>query len=182
MGRRKAGVLGVLKRRRYLRKLNVRYNIISKGRISSLKGDMMLSHTLFFLFSIAMIITIVVTFGTIRKDTQNFIGNNEIQQVCTLIRTSIEKIYIPSDYMSPSNTTQGKIIVDLPERIADANYRARFVNSSIVIETSIPAVNKTCEAGFDVNFTGSTSGGRTQLEWVTYGSGSNSIIMARVRE
>ncbi len=129
-----------------------------------------------------MILAIITAFGTIRKDSQDFIGTNELQQVCAIIRTAVEKIYAPSDYNSPSNATMGKIKLDLPERIADASYRARFADKTIIIETVEPKLNKTCETGFAVNFTGSTSGGRTQLEWVRYGSGHNVITMTRVRE
>lgn len=146
-----------------------------------MKGDTLITHTLFFLFSIAMVMIIIVSFGTIRKDAQNFIGNNELQQVCAIIRTSMEKIYAPDDYVSASDTRLGKITVDLPERIADANYVARFVNASIVVETNIQNLNKTCETGMNVNFTGFTSGGRTQFEFTRYSTGGGVITMARVR-
>ena len=143
-------------------------------------GQMLLSHTIFFLFSIAMILAIVVAFGTIRKDAQDFVGNNEMQQVCAIIRTAVDKLYLPGEYASPSNATMGRITVSLPERVGDASYRARFVDTSIVIETSEPKLNRTCETGFNANFTGSTSGGRTQFEWTRYSTGSNVITMTRV--
>lgn len=143
-------------------------------------GQILISHTIFFIFSIAMILAIVVAFGTIRNDAQDFIGTNEIQQVCAIMRTAIGKIYVPSDYASSSNATMGKITVNLPERIADTSYRARFVDKNIVIETFEPKLNKTCEIGIDANFTGTTSGGRTQLEWARYGNGNNVITMSRV--
>ena len=146
----------------------------------SRKGQALVSHTIFFVFSILLILTIVTSFGTIRNDAQKFIGNDEIQQVCTIIRTSINKIYSVSDYSSPTTTVLGEIITNLPNRIADESYRARFVNSTIVIETSQPGLNGTCETGFDVNFTGSTPGGRTQIEWVRYSNGGTVIAMARV--
>ncbi len=153
-------------------------NLSSSERKKS--GQILISHSIFFIFSVAMILAIVVAFGTIRKDSQDFIGTNELQQVCSILRTAIDKIYAPSDYASPSNATMGKIKIDLPERIADASYRARFVNKEIVIETVEPRLNKTCETGLSINFTGSTSGGRTQIEWVRYGSGHNIITMSRM--
>ena len=151
-----------------------------KPRFFSSKGQMLISHTLFFVFSILMILAIVTAFGTIRKDTQDFVGTNEIQLVCAIIRTAVDKIYVTGEYASPSDATMGKIIINLPERIAAASYRARFVNTSIAIEVAEPKLNKTCETGFDINFTGSTSGGRTQLEWIRYSSGNSVIIMKRV--
>ncbi len=144
-----------------------------------IKGQILISHSMFFLFSIAMILAIIVSFGTIRKDVQDFVGTNELQQVCAIMRTAIDKIYLPSVYASPSNATMGRIIVNLPDRIADASYRARFIDNRISIETVEPNLNKTCETGLDANFTGATSGGRTQFEW-TVSSGSNAITMTRV--
>ena len=80
----------------HLYRWNQGFHHVSSSKSKS--GQILLSHTIFFLFSIAMILSIVLAFGTIRKDTQDFVGTNEMQQVCAILRKAVDKIYLPTDY------------------------------------------------------------------------------------
>lgn len=145
------------------------------------KGDMMLTHTIILVFSLMMILTIIITFKSMENDYRDFVGKNEMQQVCSMVKTGIESIYFKENYNSPGNTTKGRIIIDLPDRIADMNYRIRFVNRSATIETlGRLRINDTCKIGFVANYTGSVSGGRTEINWTSYSDGNNVIAMRRL--
>ena len=142
----------------------------------------LLSHALIIMFSILLLIVVVHAMNAIKNDYQDFVGKIESQQVCGMIKNSIEKIYSPSDYTVQTNETMGKIFVELPERIADSRYRASFVNDSVRVEMLDFPVNETCKAGFNISLSGTTSGGRTEMRFDVMKENTNSykITMRRV--
>jgi hypothetical protein len=125
----------------------------------------LISHTFSVSFTIIIILLIVISFNNIRNDYKAFSMKNQINGVCDIIKGAVEKIYWPFDY--ESDGTFGRIFVDLPERIGDTNYRARFLGSSLLIESGI---NSTCSIGFNITYAGSTTGGRTEIEWTRAGT------------
>ena len=151
------------------------------GDDSKMKGDAMLTHMITLVFSLLMILTIIITFNSLESDYKDFIGRNEIQQVCSMVKSGIDSIYVKENYNSPDNSTNGKIILELPDRIADMDYRIRFINKTAAIETlGRLRVNDTCKIGFAANYTGSTSGGRTEINFTAYSNGNNMIAMRRL--
>ncbi len=147
----------------------------SKGQVP------FLSHTMMVAFSVVLIVLIVTTLNSVKIDYQEFVGKEEIIQVCVSIKSAIEKIYVPTGYTSLTNETMGSIVIDLPERIADVNYRMKFVNKTLMIETlAEPTLNQSCTIGFNASFEGSSRGGRTRLSWIRYTNITDVIQMAKV--
>lgn len=139
------------------------------------------SHTLVIMLSIVLLILVITTLNSLRKEYQEFVGENEIKQICGIVRNGIEKIYWPEDYVSPTNTTMGEIVVGLPNKIAERNYRARFVNESLFIESiGEPTINYSCKIGFEVTLNGRTAGGRTEIKWTRLSNGNDVITMKGV--
>ena len=132
-------------------------------------------------FTMMVILIIITTLNSLRVDYQEFIGGYEIQEVCAVVKGGIEKIYRIENYVSQTNTTMGEIILELPKRIANVNYQARFVNSSLEIKTiGEPFLNDTCSIGFDVNLNGRTTGSTTRIKWTRYANGTDVIEMRRL--
>ena len=123
----------------------------------------LISHTFAISFTIAIIMLIVIASNNIKNDYEAFALQGQINILCSTVKNAIEKIYWPFD--REAGGVFGKITIDLPEKIGDKNYRARFYNNSLLIESGI---NSTCYIGF--NASGSTSGGRTEITWTRAGS------------
>ena len=141
----------------------------------------LLSHTITIAFSVILIIAIVTTLNIIKADYQNFVGKEEILQVCLTVKSAVEQIYWPTTYQLNDNITLGSVSVDLPDRIADLNYRMRFQNNSLQIETiQLLEINQTCKIGFNASFSGSSNGGKTKFIWTRYTNGTDIITMSRV--
>jgi hypothetical protein len=154
----------------------------TSNRSHLLKGQSpLLSHTLVVGFSVFLVLAVVTTLNVLKSDYQDFIAKGEIEQVCALIRNGIDSIYNPDDYISPTDTTMGRITILLPDKLAGNVYRIRLVNSSSYIETvSQPAINRTCRLGFPAVYNGSTSGGETEITWTRYSNGNDRIDMRKI--
>lgn len=156
-------------------------NMPKKSRNNIFAGqNPLLSHTIAIGFSLLLILVVVTTLSSLRDNYQDFIGKNEIIQVCSLLKSSVEKVFVEDNYVSPSNTTKGRVVVSLPNRIADMNYRVRVINSTFFIETSGAKINDTCRPGFNLSYNGSTTGGLTELIYVEKDSGNKHISVTRV--
>lgn len=141
----------------------------------------LVSHTIMIAFSLTLLLVVVTTLSSIRNDYQEFVAKHEIREVCAIVKSGIEKMYYPESYNSTSNTTKGKIILDLPARIGDMNYRARFANTSLLLETfGENKVNDTCKIGFNLSYYGSTGGGRTEIQWIRYSNLTDKIEMRKI--
>ncbi len=125
----------------------------------------LISHTFAISFTIAIIMLIVISSNNIRNDYEAFALQGQTNILCSTVKNAIEKIYWPFD--READGVFGRIIIDLPEKIGDNNYRARFYNNSLLIESDI---NSTCYIGLNVTYSGSTSGGRTEITWTRAGS------------
>jgi hypothetical protein len=133
------------------------------------------------LFSIFLILIVVTTLNTLKTDYEDFVAKNEMLQVCAMIKSSVEKLYWPQSYIPQTNTVMGSITINLPREIARVEYNARFSNRTLVVTTiEQPKVNDTCEMGFDISFSGRTSGGRTKIKWTRYSNGTDMITMENV--
>lgn len=136
----------------------------------------LLSHAITVGMGLALIIAVVAAMKGITDDNREFVGTNEITQVCSIMKSAFEKILPGQQYLSPTNTTAGRITVQLPERIADLRYRTRITGDDIVIETGGDIfVNETCKIGLNVSYAGSTGGGRTLLELIRYSNGTKEV-------
>jgi hypothetical protein len=123
----------------------------------------LISHTFAISFTIVILMLIVISFSNIRNDYEEFALQGQADILCSIIKSAVEKIYWPFD--READGIFGRVVIDLPEKLGGSSYRARFYNSSLLIETGI---NMTCYIGFNVS--GSTSGGRTEITWTRAGN------------
>ncbi|MBI4018100.1 MAG: hypothetical protein HY368_00655 [Candidatus Aenigmarchaeota archaeon] len=149
-----------------------------KGR----KGQShILMHAFAVAFSLIMIWIIASSMNSMIDDHREFVGKKEILQVCDIMKTAAEKIMVPQEYVSRSNTTLGSISIAMPEKIGGTNYRTRFVNDTLIIETTgTPTINDTCIMGFNATFRGGTNGGRTSVVYTRYSDGTDEIRVTNV--
>jgi hypothetical protein len=152
-----------------------RQRSLTKGISPILNQSIMIS------VSIMVIILVITIVNRVSTDYKEFVGRNEIKEVCYIIRAGIEYEYWPGEYSSASNTTYGKILVNLPEKIAGLPYRAEFVNTSLELKMEGDLkLNYTCSLNFPVSYNGSSTGGLTELKWIQYDNGTDLINMRRV--
>ena len=123
------------------------------------------THAILLGFVIFLIFIIVNTFLTLREEFQDFTAKSELEQVCFILRSGIEKLVPDTDYRPQTNTTS-KIDINLPEKMAGTSYVANFENRSINIFTLSPRFNSTCRIGFNVTYVGFTSGGLTEILFI----------------
>ncbi len=143
----------------------------------------LIGHSLAIGFSLLLIFIVVATLNSLGEDYRSFGGKNEIHQLCEIIKYSTEKIYNPSDYISPTTSTMGRINLVLPDKIAGIIYKASFVNGSVFITTMTkPIINTTCETNLNATLSGSTIGGETEIIWVAHPDKKDEIIMRMVNE
>jgi hypothetical protein len=148
--------------------------------LSSSKGQtVLLTHAILISFAVTLVFIVFTTLTTLRTDFEGFVSQKEIQQGCILVKGAVEKIYISTDYRPPTNTTAGTIVVQMPEKIAGSSYRLRFENNSAVIDAQ-PAFNTTCKIGLNLSYSGSSSGGMTEIKYVRYSNGTDAIEMTNV--
>lgn len=141
----------------------------------------LLSHTLIVGFSAILILVVVTSMNLIRNDLQDFIGNQEAVQVCSIVRGGTEIIVNEEDYISVTNTTKGRITLKLPKKIADLNYRATFSELTLTIQTSGQVdITKICEMGVNATYSGFTRGGLTELIYTQNSDGDKIIQMIRL--
>ena len=141
----------------------------------------LISHTILIGIGVLLILSVVVTMNTVKSNYDEFVGEEEMDIVCSLIRHAINEMYMPSSYQVQSDTLTGKIVLNLPDRIGDSVYKARFINDSLKIETyGSLKINRTCLIGFNASYSGLTSGGRTKIMWTTLSNGSNRIEMVKI--
>lgn len=146
-----------------------------KGISPILSQSIMISVTVLF------IIMIVFMVNSISADYREFVGKNEIKEVCYLVRSGIENIYFPSGYQSSANAAYGKVTQLLPEKIAGMGYRARFSGSYLFLETNGETqLNYTCSLNFPAEYNGSSTGGLTEIKWIRYSDGKDLITMRRL--
>ena len=177
------------RRRRFVRKLNkMNYEVIQKGNedrrrkplgFSSSGQSVLISHSLMLAITLILVMIIIFSIISLKAQYQNFIGISEAKQVCLTTKSSIEKIYSPENYTSQTNSILGKVLVNLPKRIADEKYSIIFVNKSAEIKISNIGLNYTCKVGFPVQYNGSTDGGLTEISWIRL-SNSTDVINMRV--
>lgn len=165
----------------------VKSNVLSGGfcmarvQIANSKGQaILLNHAIMIGFSIFLIYVVVTTFASIKEDYQQFVGGNEVKELCFVMIGAIDKVYTPLDYNVSANVSLGQIEVRLPERITDIKYQANFFNKSILIESSGNAFNDTCKIGYNANYNGSTSGGLTRFSYSKYTNGTGVIEMVKI--
>lgn len=139
--------------------MNDKKNLDRKGQAT------LLTHTLLLGFVIFFILIIVNTFVLLHEDFQLFAAESEIDQLCLTMRGGVEKIFYASSYRSPV-ASRSSLDVNLPDKLADAEYTATFQNASIKIETSGLYFNATCVVGLNATYSGQTSGGLTRISFL----------------
>jgi hypothetical protein len=135
---------------------------VSFGKETHKGQSILITHAILVGFTIFLLLVVMNTFMTLREDFQNFAAHSEIDQVCMIIKSGIEKLFLGEEYRSQTNTTS-RIDLNLPEKLVDTSYRASFVNKSIDIATLSPRYNSTCRIGLDMQYSGFTTGGSTEI-------------------
>jgi len=128
------------------------------------------SHTIIIGITVFIIIVMLLTLNYLRNEYQKFEGENDINNICLILKNSIEKIYHPENidnYQTNVSSVMGKIIINLPAKISDIKYNINFVNSSIQVKGLL--LNQTCKLWFNITYTGFSSGGLTELSWIRLG-------------
>mgnify|MGYP001601137489 CR=1 FL=1 len=139
----------------------------------------LLTHSILISFAIFLVLIVLSTMTTLRTDFEDFVSDKELQQSCILVSSAVEKIYVSTGYRSPSNFTAGVTLIRMPQKIANTAYRLVFENSSLTIDAR-PFFNTTCRIGFNLSYSGSSTGGLTQLKYVRYGNGTEALEMSNV--
>ena len=137
----------------------------------------LLSHVFAIAFLVALVIAVMQITSTLKGDYQSFIAEQEVQQVCSIIKSSVAKLNHNNNYLSVNDTTKGRIYFNLPNRIADLNYIIRFIEKNASIE--LRSANTTCSLGYNATFLGRTAGGRTKIEMKELSSGALIVEMTR---
>jgi len=132
------------------------------------------SHSLIVMFAVIFLLIIITTMNSIKEDYSNFVLNITAKEICSLVKSSSEKIYQPVSSSINSNKTEemGYVTVNLPSKIGSKNYKISFANETIQIKTSDNQF--TCKVGLNTTFSGTSSGGLTKIVW-NYGNGTNEI-------
>ena len=126
----------------------------------------LLTHAIMVGFSIFLVYVVISTLTSIKADYQKLVGDGEVNGLCFIMKSGIDKVYLPDSYNVSTNTTLGSVEISLPDRITDLKYDTKFFNRSILIKSSQPAFNVTCKIGYNVNYNGSTSGGLTRISYI----------------
>jgi hypothetical protein len=145
------------------------------------KGQsVLLTHALLVGFTVFLIYAITTTFVTLREDYQGLVGNNEVNQLCYVMKSAVDKIYANNSYTSPTTTMIGYMDVNMPVKISDMPYRARFVNDSIFVQSINRGFNQTCKIGLPVSYNGTTNGGPTRFIYTIYSNGTKTIELVKL--
>lgn len=141
----------------------------------------LIGHAVLVGISVFLVLVVVITFNNIRKDYQDFIATNELEQSCYALKSSMEKVYNDADYLSPTNTTYGKVRIVLPEKAADLKYRTKIENKTLYLETlTPPLINISCKVGLNASYSGFTTGGVTEISYNEYSNGTRQILLEKV--
>ena len=141
----------------------------------------LISHSMVILFGVFLILFSIILTESIKNDYRNFVSEEGIKHVCMLVRGAVSKIYVPNSAVGMYNDTMGSVILRMPDKIADANYRTSFFNKSVRIEVfSEQRPNTTCIVGFDGIYYGSAAGGTTKITIFHYVNGTKMIEMRNV--
>lgn len=122
----------------------------------------LLSHVFVTAFLVALVLSVIIITTTLKTRYETFIGEHEVDQVCSIIKSSIAKLRSDDSYVSLNDTIKGRIYLNLPAKIANSNYNIRFIGRNATITGT---ANVTCAIGFNATYTGTSSGGRSKLEW-----------------
>lgn len=139
----------------------------------------LLTHSILISFAIFLVLIVLSAMTTLRTDFEDFVSDKELRQSCILVSSAVEKIYVSTGYRSPSNFTAGVTLIRMPQKIANTVYRLVFENSSLNIDAR-PFFNTTCRIGFNLSYSGSSTGGLTQLKYVRYNNGTEALEMSNV--
>ena len=153
---------------------------VNEQRANKKGQSILLTHAIFVGFTIFLVYAVTTTFVSIRSDYQKFVGNNEISELCFLMKGAVDKIYVNTEYTSPTTTVAGYMDVRMPDKISDVPYRAVFVNRSISMQSADRKFNSTCAIGIDVNYNGTTSGGLTRFSYTVFANGTRNIEMVKL--
>lgn len=135
-------------------------------------------HSISIAVTLGIIMVILLTLGNIRDEFKDYISNEEIKQVCYNMRSAINIVYEKPDYRAASNSTLSAIYFDLPQRIADENYRISTApNKSLTVSIAAMQKNFTCRTGISADISGTAAGGRAKVTWTSLENGTDMIEM-----
>jgi len=132
------------------------------------------TNSLFVLFSVVLIIIVASSMNKVENDLQNFTGNMQAGDICSIIKNAAEKIYAPVGSNVSMNATEemGYSVIDLPQKLGNDYYSILFTGNSV--EITAKDISRTCEIGINATLSGLSRGGRTKIKWL-YGNGTNAI-------
>lgn len=142
-----------------------------------MKGaSQLITHSLFVLFSIMLLLAVITSMGKIEKQYSNFTGEMSARDMCSMLKTAIEKIYMPVDSNITVNKTveMSYIILDLPIKMGSRLYDITFAGNYINITSE--EIFYQCKTGINATLSGISHGGRTKIKWL-FGNSVNSIII-----
>jgi hypothetical protein len=142
--------------------------------------SVLIGHSVAISMTIILVIVVVISLNNVRNQYQKFVGENEIDQICLSVKGTVEEIYYQKNYTSPTNTTVARVRLELPSKVADKKYSARFFNNSVLVYSDDIRFNRTCKIGFSATFIGTSDGGPTYITWYRFGNGSEEIRMVPV--
>jgi hypothetical protein len=138
----------------------------------------LLSHVFATAFLVILVIGIIQITNSLRSEYQDFISDQEVQQVCSIMKSSVTKLNRNNNYLSLNQTLKGRIYIDMPEKIAGETYRIRFMENNASVET--PTSNTTCTIGYNATYRGTTTGGRIVIEWKEFPVGETVIEVVQI--
>jgi len=134
------------------------------------------THSILVLFAVVLLMAVVTSMGNIEKNYRNFTSGMSAKSICSLLKSTAEKIYVPVSGNITVNRTieMGHIIISLPTRIGNGQYVVSFYNNSVLIEYG--KISYGCNIGTNATLSGLTYGGRTKIKWML-GNGTNSLTI-----
>ncbi len=149
------------------------HECVSHIKTNRLKGqNPLLSHVFAIGLSLAIVGVVIYVTSSLNEQYTTFVAEQEVSQVCSIIRSAAGKM-TTSEYLSLNDTMISKIIVNLPDKIANEPYRVRFIGKNASIETQ--SANTTCVLGYNATYRGSVSGGRASISWIADKSGASIV-------
>lgn len=129
-----------------------------------MKKGQILTHSIVVGFGVVLIIAVVIIMDALKTDYKEFVAQKEIEEVCLVVKTAIDKVYPNNFYVSETPTEVGRTEVKLPQKIAGVNYRISMNSENILIQTlDEPKLKLSCQTDINATYAGGTNGGETEF-------------------
>ena len=134
----------------------------------------LVGHTIMIAITIILIMVVITTMDNLNNKYSDFVKENEMGSVCEIVRDGVTTMY-DQDYITPvNNVTMGEITLKLPYTVGRDSYSIDFVNKSVRIVSG--SFSTSCKIGYNITYSGRSSGGLSTLSWVL-GPSVNKIVI-----